>query len=557
MAGNDTTPPTKLHPVYSVSNIQHKVRVLDGVKVPYSSWVKLFKLHARGYKVLYHIDGTDAPAKTAANYAEWCEIDAHVLQWIYGTLSDDLLSRVLEDESTAHEAWERVKGIFTNNKGSRAAALENEFSNLKLGAMPTLESYCQRLKELAGQLKDVDVTVSDQCLVLQLVRDLPKDYDTTAAYINQTLPTFAAACSMLELEQQRQAVRVEPATALVAPSSHGPEISDEPQQPPRSNNRGRHQKSNNRSGGRSNNRGSQKSQSNSSQSNWTRVQWTPPPWSAPWPMPPCPYPTQPGWSTPWQPWTNQPNTRAASSSRSSWKPPTTGGYGTTAQAHMADTEAPLPTDLVQAFNAISFNPNDGQWYMDTGASSHITAYTGTLSPSSKVSNIRSIYVGNGSSIPVQGTGTTTIPTTDRPLKLTNVLYTPHIIKNLISVRQFTKDNNVSVEFDPLGFSVKDLRTGTMILRSNSHGELYPVSTTESPSSSKPFVGLTSSTWHQRVGHPTPAILSRLSFASNFRCNKEPGSNLCSSCQISKHRRLPFVESHSISTAPFNIIHADL
>ncbi|KAK9733119.1 hypothetical protein RND81_04G044800 [Saponaria officinalis] len=339
MTGNDTTPPTKLHPVYSVSNIQHKVRVLDGIKVPYSSWVKLFKLHARGYKVIHHIDGTPAPAKTAATYADWCEIDAHVLQWIYGTLSDDLLSRVLEEESTAYEAWERVKGIFTNNKGSRAAALENEFSNLKLAAMPSLESYCQRLKELAGQLKDVDVTV------------------------------------MLELEQHRQAVRDEPAAALVAPPSPGPEAADEPSLPPRSKYSGRNQKGNGRNNGRSNNRGSQKSQPNSSHSNWTRVQWTPPPWSAPWPMPPCPYPTQAGWSAPWQPWANPQTNRGASSSRSSWKPPS-GGSGTTAQAYVADTETPLPTDLIQAFNAISFNPSDGQWYMDTGASSHLTADAG-------------------------------------------------------------------------------------------------------------------------------------------------------------------------------------
>ncbi|XP_074315643.1 uncharacterized protein LOC141651848 [Silene latifolia] len=144
MSGDLNPPPPpqtpKLHPVYSVTNIQHNVRVLDGVKVSYSSWVKIFKLHARGYKVLHHIDGTRKPAETDATYEEWCEIDSHVLQWIYGTLNDDLLSRVLEDESTAYEAWIRVKNIFTNNKGARAAALEAEFSSLKLESMPSLEA---------------------------------------------------------------------------------------------------------------------------------------------------------------------------------------------------------------------------------------------------------------------------------------------------------------------------------------------------------------------------------------------------------------------------------
>ncbi|XP_074271086.1 uncharacterized protein LOC141595010 [Silene latifolia] len=209
-----------LHPVFTVSNIQHKVHVLDGTKVTYVSWVRLFNLHAGGYKVLAHIDGTPAPPKTDASYDSWLEVDAHVLQWIYGTLSDDLLPCVLEDESTAREAWARVENIFNNNKGARAAALEQEFSTLRLANMPSLEAYCQHLREIAGMLKDVDAAVTDCRLVIQLVRGLPSEYDTVAYYINQTLPNFKTARSMLELEQHRTSGRDEPAaTALAAPAA--------------------------------------------------------------------------------------------------------------------------------------------------------------------------------------------------------------------------------------------------------------------------------------------------------------------------------------------------
>ncbi|XP_074292136.1 uncharacterized protein LOC141618989 [Silene latifolia] len=166
---SSSSPKPPLHPVYTVSNIQHKIRVLDGTKVTYASWVRLFTLHTKTYKVLSHIDGTAPPEPTADNYIDWCEIDAHVLQWIYGTMSDDLLPRVLEDESTAYEAWQRVSAIFLSNKGARAAALENKFNNLKLANLPSFDAYCQKLKDLAGQLKDVGAAVSDQRLVLQLV----------------------------------------------------------------------------------------------------------------------------------------------------------------------------------------------------------------------------------------------------------------------------------------------------------------------------------------------------------------------------------------------------
>ncbi|KAL9242081.1 hypothetical protein vseg_016117 [Gypsophila vaccaria] len=217
-------PPTKtpIHPMYTVTNITRKVRVLDGTKVSYASWVSLFTLHARGYKVLDDINGTPPPAKTDPTYAAWLEIDAHVLQWIYGTLSDEYLPRVLdtENDSTAQQAWDRVKGIFLNNKGARVATLETEFINLTLANMPSFDAYCQRLRELTSQLKDVGAPVSDQRLVLQFVRGLPKEYDTVAAYINQTLSTFETARSMVELEHHRTARRTEPQTALVAPADH-------------------------------------------------------------------------------------------------------------------------------------------------------------------------------------------------------------------------------------------------------------------------------------------------------------------------------------------------
>lgn len=68
-----------------------------------------------------------------------------------------------------------------------------------------------------------------------------------------------------------------------------------------------------------------------------------------------------------------------------------------------------------------------------------------------------VIVGNGNQLPVTHIGRTQTPATP-PLKLTNILVTHGIIKSLISVRKFTMDNSCSVEFDPFGFSVKDLRT---------------------------------------------------------------------------------------------------
>jgi len=63
------------------------------------------------------------------------------------------------------------------------------------------------------------------------------------------------------------------------------------------------------------------------------------------------------------------------------------------------------------------------------------------------------------------------------------------------VRQLTTDNNVSVSFDSFGFSVTDFQTGIPLMRCDSIGDHYPVT---SPSN---FSDLTSGIWHSRLSHP--------------------------------------------------------
>lgn len=542
-----TNPPKAIHPVYTVTNIQNKVRILDGTKVTYTSWVRLFKLHARGYKVLSHIDDTTAPpAENDPAYEAWSEIDAIVLQWIYGTLSDELLVRVL-DETTALGAWNKVKEIFLNNKGSRAAALEQEFNNLNLRSMSSLEAYCQRLKDLASQLQDVECPVAPNRLVLQLVRGLPPEFDTVAAYINQTLPPWDTAYSMLQLELQRQRARDANSPSEVAatmdhdPPTHSNPRRDTPpnrsrQSQPRNNQQRRNNQQQNRppnqpSSNRRNPTGQQRPQ-------WPAYQ--PPYWPAPWwaSPPPCPYPTQAGWAPP--PWTNN--------SAPPKQPPQ--------QANLAEVNPMEPSELEAAFSAMTLNPQDDQWYMDSGATSHLTADAGKLT-NHCVSSIKSVFVGNGKQVPVLGSGNTTLPHPNKPLSLHNVLHTPNVIKNLVSVRKFCRDNFVSVEFDPLGFSIKELKTGKHLTRHNSDGDLYPF-TNPTPASAFSFSMSTSSPiWHSRLGHPGNHVMDCLTFNKNLSCNKIDKSFVCNSCQIAKHKRLPFHTSTSNSIKPFDLVHADL
>jgi len=161
----------------------------------------------------------------------------------------------------------------------------------------------------------------------------------------------------------------------------------------------------------------------------------------------------------------------------------------------------------------------------------------------------SIVVGDGSLLPVTAIGAAHL---SGSLSLNNVLVSPKLIKNLISVRQFTTNNNRSVEFDPAGCSVKDLESQRVIVRCNSSGSLYPL---HLPAAHALAAVSTPSLWHRRLGHPGHKVLSKVASTVPF-CNKEL-SSICHACQLGRHTRLPFQSSDSRASSNFDLIHCDL
>jgi hypothetical protein len=225
------------------------------------------------------------------------------------------------------------------------------------------------------------------------------------------------------------------------------------------------------------------------------------------------------------------------------------------------TSAPSPSwdqsAFLQAMNNLATQGNSGMdWIFDSGASSHMSSSSNMLSNFSSTP-FSSIILGNSSSIPIYCTGQTSIPTPTKSLFLRDVLIAPALIKNLISVRQFIRDNLVSIEFDPFGLSVKDYLIKVEIARFNSSGELYTLHgapAADPPTSMAASVDL----WHHRLGHTHTAALSSMLSEFSINCNRDiHNSAVCPSCQQGKHVRLPFYSSHSTSTFPFELLHCDL
>nr|GEU84902.1 hypothetical protein [Tanacetum cinerariifolium] len=86
------------------------------------------------------------------------------------------------------------------------------------------------------------------------------------------------------------------------------------------------------------------------------------------------------------------------------------------------------------------------------------------------------------------------------------------------------------------------------------GDLYPVT---KPLTLLTFVSTSSTTWHQRLGHPRDEVLYSLTSRHFISCNKEKSKHVCHDCQLGKHAKLLFHTLNSIIKQCFDMIHSDL
>ena len=91
---------------------------------------------------------------------------------------------------------------------------------------------------------------------------------------------------------------------------------------------------------------------------------------------------------------------------------------------------------------------DEAWCMDSGATNHVTADAQNLLTKADYKGKDKLTVGNGSKLTISHIGSSVISHchTRKPLYLNNILHVPNITKNLLSISQFTHDNNVVIEF---------------------------------------------------------------------------------------------------------------
>ncbi|XP_071740869.1 uncharacterized protein [Rutidosis leptorrhynchoides] len=602
--------PGKFDKIYTVTSVSHLIPIkLDLAKLNYTHWSTLFRTHCAAFNVDCFITEDEGSSNNDPSDDDSKKADAVVLGWIFLTVSESLLERVLNSHpKTALEAWVFLKKIFHDNKRSKTIELTAELRSLNIGDQ-TVDMYFRKIDSIATMLSNLGSKIEDDELVTYAINGLNDKFPHAMHIIlhSDPFPNIDVVRSMLTLEEmqlnRKSRVTTDQTSTPSAPTALITQTNTRNTGTPRPNSKSNqvcrnfsrgycrfadncrylhHTGRNNTTQHQGNNRttnGNNQSQLLgiiAAQQNLLAQQFYRPTGHA--------YPSQPSF-------------QALNPLAHSFSPPGFHNPGPTSlypaqQAPVYDPQAnyvgqPAPsaaigprlntqvqpntqqpllhgfntgqtsqeTLLPHAFSTLNL-PDYGSsgWNMDTGATTHLTSSIENLSTIFNHCMYPSVAVGDGNSIPVINTGKCVLPSSHRPLHLNNVLVTPNIVKNLISVRCFTRDNKVSVSFDEFGFSVKDYLTRRLLLRCDSTGDLYPFTTS---TSTHRALLTTPSTWHQRLGHPNTDVFRRLISNNSIICNNVKSPVLCHACQLGKHVRLPFSSSTSTVTSLFDIIHSDL
>jgi hypothetical protein len=143
------------------------------------------------------------------------------------------------------------------------------------------------------------------------------------------------------------------------------------------------------------------------------------------------------------------------------------------------------------------------WVINFGASTHMSFDDGTLSSTRALPTPQYVTVDNDTSMLVFISGHIFLHTPSRySFVLNNILHVPKLIRNILSINKFTRDNFWSIEFDSFGFSMIDIQTKIVIFCCNSSREPYTMLPPTKANKVFTFLStiITAKIWHCRLGH---------------------------------------------------------
>lgn len=218
------------------------------------------------------------------------------------------------------------------------------------------------------------------------------------------------------------------------------------------------------------------------------------------------------------------------------------------------------SDEPVTFMAYNSTVDDG-WYLDSGATRHMSHARGCLSKLSSGYRTK-IYMADGSSIEEEGIGQALLKCVnndgeEQVVRVDNLLFVPGLKANLLSISQLLK-NGLEVKFERNGATI--LKNGKSVAVADVVNGLFKLRTRNQ--------ALISSTgghgkyclhqWHRRFGHRDFNVVKQVVRDNKLKLEKCGINEVCECCLKSKMARQPFPnKAEKRTTEKLQLVHTDI
>nr|AAT85031.1 putative polyprotein [Oryza sativa Japonica Group]ABF96679.1 retrotransposon protein, putative, Ty1-copia subclass [Oryza sativa Japonica Group] len=497
-------------------------------KSNHAVWKAQILATIRGARLEGHLTGDDQPPApilrrkegekevvvSNPEYEEWVATDQQVLAYLLSSMTKDLLVQVATCR-TAASAWSMIQGMFGSMTRARTINTRLSLSTLQKGDM-NITTYVGKMRALADDLMAVGKPVDDDELIGYIFAGLDDEFEPViSTIVGRPDPvTIGETYAQLISFEQRLAHRRSGDQSSVNSASRS---------------RGQPQRGGSRSGGDSNRgRGAPSNGANRGRGRGN-------------------------------PSGGRANVGGGTDNRPKCQLCYKRGH-TVCDCWYRYDENFVPDERF-AGTAVSYGV-DTNWYLDTGATDHVTGELDKLTVRDKYHGNDQVHTASGAGMEISHIGNSVVKTPSRNLHLKDVLYVPKANKNLVSAYKLTSDNLAFIELYRKFFFIKDLAMRRTLLRGRCHKGLYAL---PSPSSHhhqvKQVYGVTKPSferWHSRLGHPSYTVVEKVIKSQNLPClDVSEQVSVCDACQKAKSHQLSFPKSTSESKYPLELVFSDV
>uniref|UniRef100_A0A0A9XEY5 Retrovirus-related Pol polyprotein from transposon TNT 1-94 n=1 Tax=Lygus hesperus TaxID=30085 RepID=A0A0A9XEY5_LYGHE len=212
----------------------------------------------------------------------------------------------------------------------------------------------------------------------------------------------------------------------------------------------------------------------------------------------------------------------------------------------------------QAWLAGSFK-KEGSWYLDSGASSHISCTSVNL-VNMQPADSQTVSTADQTDMVVKCKGRIDLNVIDpsrkvREVQVNDVLFIPEAAANLLSVSKIAS-HGCTVTFSSKGGKVFD-KNGVLIATASVEEGLYRLHTVPSTPQRSFLVTKDEALWHRRLGHLNNKGIGVLKNNSHGIDTEYQMSSVCEVCLRGKHSRKPFRASGKRASNILDLVHSDL